>query len=62
MQRQIFVLIFKHMYAIMFYVTNAGVAELADAHDSKSCALKACRFESDLRHHIENKRFTKKTL
>ena len=26
------------------------MAELADAHDSKSCARKACRFDPDQRH------------
>jgi hypothetical protein len=31
------------------WLTSAGVAELADAHDSKSCG-KPCRFESGLRH------------
>ncbi len=28
----------------------AGVAELADAHDSNSCELSSCGFESHLRH------------
>jgi hypothetical protein len=28
----------------------AGVAELVDAHDSKSCSQKECRFDSDHRH------------
>jgi len=27
------------------------VAELADAHDSKSCSQKECRFDPDHRHH-----------
>ena len=29
----------------------AEVAELADAHDSKSCGLCPCGFDSRLRHH-----------
>ena len=35
--------------------TPAEVAELADALDSKSSALKACRFESGLRHQLKSK-------
>ncbi len=32
--------------------TLAEVAELADAHDSKSCSLVECGFDSLLRHQI----------
>src|SRR5689334_5175021 len=32
------------------YAPKAGVAELADAHDSKSCSQKECRFDPDHRH------------
>jgi hypothetical protein len=31
--------------------TYAGVVELVDALDSKSCILRMCRFESDRPHH-----------
>ena len=30
----------------------AGVAELADAHDSNSCELRSCGFDSHLRHFV----------
>ena len=37
------------------HILNAAVAELADAHDSKSCG-KPCRFESGQRHFLMPKR------
>jgi len=40
MNWKIFVLIFIFLCDIIFYVASAGVAELADAHDSKSIAQK----------------------
>ncbi len=36
---------------IVYTYFSAEVAELADAHDSKSCGLCPCGFDSHLRHH-----------
>src|SRR5512135_1927221 len=36
---------------IVYTVACAEVAELADAHDSKSCGLCPCGFDSHLRHY-----------
>ena len=36
---------------------RAEVAELADAHDSKSCSQKECGFDSHPRHHINLYKF-----
>ena len=34
----------------VYTLPRAEVAELADAHDSKSCGLCPCGFDSHLRH------------
>jgi hypothetical protein len=41
---------------VMFELTRAGVAELADARDSKSRDLHwSCGFDPHLQHHLESK-------
>ena len=48
-----------HLHPIILF---AAVAELADAHDSKSCEVSSCRFDPDQRHIYSSAEITLDTL